>query len=154
METSKKYLRLGSIALLLLFTSCGMDGKDGKDGLDGNANVQTFILNISEETEFDVSVSLPLPELTQGVIDSNLVVVYAKFFNDPLLHALPRGVMVANSYPEVFSIAVALNPGSVILFFRDAEGNEYSILSGQLESVKVVIAESSNTTSRTVTGNL
>ena len=154
MKTTMKFLGFGSLCLMLLFSSCGKDGKDGAKGADGNANVQTYILNVSGETEFDVSVSLPLPELTQEVIDSDLVVVYAKFFNDPLLHALPRGVMVANSYPEVFSIAVALNPGRVILFFRDSEGNEYGILSGQVESVKVVIVESSNTTTRTVTGNL
>ena len=152
----ERYKRFPEIVLLLflLIGSCAKDGKDGADGKDGNANVQTYILNVSEETEFDVSVSLPLPELTQEVIDDDLVVVYAKFDSDPILYALPRGAMAASNRPESFSIAVGLDPGRVILFFRTPDGSDFSIFSDQLESVKVVIAETDNTTSRTVIGNL
>jgi hypothetical protein len=116
--------------------------------------VQTYILNISEETEVDVSIALPLPELTQDVIDNDLVVGYVKFLNDPNMYAIPRGTIPASGHPEPFSISVSLRPGHYDLLFRDPDGNDFSIFSDQLELLKVVIVESTNTTTRTVTGNL
>ncbi|MEX0290181.1 MAG: hypothetical protein AB3N14_13820 [Flavobacteriaceae bacterium] len=148
MRTAEKFPAYVLLICMLLLSACGKDGKDG------NANVQTYILNISDETEFDVSLSLPLPELTQEVIDNDLVVVYARFENDPILYALPRAAMPASNHPEAFSIAVGLDPQRIILLFREPEGAEFSIFSDQLEQVKVVIAEATNTTTRTVTGNL
>ena len=154
MKSIKTLSGFGIMLSILLLSACGKDGKDGADGKDGNANVQTYTLNISDETEFDVSLSLPLPELTQEVIDNDLIVVYAKFENDPILYALPRAAMPASNHPEAFSIAVGLDPERLILFFRDPDGAEFSIFSDQLEQLKVVIAEASATSTRTVTGNL
>ena len=134
---------LGFITLLLFISSCG-----------GDTDVQTYILNISDETEVDVSVGLPLPELTQEVIDNDLVVGYIKFKNDPYMYALSRGTIAASGHPEVFSISVSMRPGYYDLLFRDADGNEFSIYSDQLDLLKVVIIESTNTTTRTVIGNL
>ena len=136
---------LGSMTMLLLLASCGGTG---------NTKVQTYILNISEETEVDVSVGLPLPELTQEVIDNDLVVGYIKFKNDPYMYAISRGTIAASGHPEAFSISVSMRPGHYDLLFRDVNGNDFSIYSGQLDFVKIVIIKSTNTTTRTVIGNL
>ncbi len=145
MKASKLLRVLGFITILLLLASCGETGK---------TTIQTYILNISDETEVDVSVGLPLPELTQEVIDNDLVVGYLKFKNDPYMYAIPRGTMAVSGHPETFSISVSMRPGHYDLLFRDATGSEFSIFSDQLELLKVVIVKSTNTTTRTVIGNL
>lgn len=143
MENSMFLRVIGSITMLLLLAACGK-----------STNVQTYILNISEETEVDVSVGLPLPELTQEVIDNDLVVGYIKFKNDPYMYTIPRGTMAASGHPEAFSISVSMRPGHYDLLFRDADGNEFPIFSDQLDLLKVVIIEGTHTTTREVIGNL
>ena len=142
MKTNKKFMILTAFLVSILLSSCG------------KTNVRTFILNVSEETEADVSIGIPIPELTQEVIDNDLVVGYVKFFSDPNLYAIPRGTIPASGHPEAFSISASLRPGHYDLLFRDSNGNDFSIYSDQLELLKVVIIESADITTRTVTGNL
>lgn len=145
MKTSMLLRVAGFMTMLLLFVSCGETG---------NTTVQTYILNISDETEVDVSVGVPLPELTQEVIDNDLIVGYIKFKGDSYMYGISRGTIIAPGNPEPFSISVSMRPGHYDLLFRNADGNDFGINSGQLDLVKIVIIESTNTTTRTVIGNL
>ncbi|MEM6893215.1 MAG: hypothetical protein AAF554_05950 [Bacteroidota bacterium] len=119
----------------------GVDGEDGQDGTDGNANVNAYTFDIS-----GVEGSLygqNIPELTQSVLDNDVVLGYVKrnnnWFQLPAIgHFLP------------FSIATDMTPGFYFLNFVNlADGGNFTITAGALDLLKVVVIESnSNTTSK------
>ncbi|KPM30705.1 Hypothetical protein I595_3202 [Croceitalea dokdonensis DOKDO 023] len=119
----------------------GEDGQDGQDGADGNANVNSYIFDIS-----NVSGTLygqNIPELTQSVIDNDVVLGYVKRNNN--WYPLP-----AIGFFLPFSIAADISPGFYIMNFVDpADGSSFSIPAGALDLLKVVVIEStSNTTGK------
>lgn len=96
-------LLIASLALGITATSACKKGDTGPSGADGNANViysewqatnpwvpSTSSTGTGKSTFY---YDMPAPALSQGVIDSGTVLVYAKFVSDPdgagMVKALP-----------------------------------------------------------------
>lgn len=118
----------------------GTNGVDGEDGEDGNANVQVLTKDISAATGTfsDVAVA----ELTQSVIDNDVVLGYVKRSGNSSWYPLPA---IGDILP--FSIAVYLSSGFYSLDFVDrVDGSAYTIADGYLDVLKIVIIKSTSTT--------
>ena len=118
--------RLISIALLFLIaaSACkkgdkgdpGAAGQNGLNGTNGSGKIQTTeFIRILEgqwggpfpgETRFDYSASLNTPIITQGILDSGLVTVYAR--SNSVYYTLPANI-------DLNDIFYDLKVGSVIL---------------------------------------
>lgn len=114
----------------------GEQGIAGTDGINGNANVQVLTLDMSTESgTFD---DISVPELTQDVIDNDAVLGYIK--RGPRWFPLPA---VADIIP--FSVSVTISEGLYSLDYVDkATGGSYSISAGDIDLLKIVIIEASN----------
>ncbi|QLG46225.1 collagen-like triple helix repeat-containing protein [Costertonia aggregata] len=156
-----KYYLIASMAILALSCSVeegedgvdGMDGapgiqgeqgppgQDGEDGADGNANVNSYTFDISSVS--GVTYGQNIPELTQSVIDDDVVLGYVK--RNINWHQLPA---IGHFLP--FSISADMTPGFYIIDFVDlTDGSDFAITAGELDLLKVVVIESnSNTTSK------
>ncbi|OIQ21273.1 hypothetical protein [Lacinutrix sp. MedPE-SW] len=139
------------LALLVAFTfSCSTeDGKDGEQGpqgeqgiagIDGNANVQTITFDASSFSGSFSSVSIP--QLTQDVLQNDVVISY-------LTDSDNYWVPIPCPYESIgfdFAVHVILYEGGLDLDYLDASNSTYSISAGDLQSLKVVIIESTSTT--------
>ncbi len=67
-----------AILTVALFTSC--NGTTGPQGKDGNANVHSYLYNVSsndwEQVSPDYKVTLSTPYITQDILDKGAVLVY------------------------------------------------------------------------------
>ena len=121
----------------------GTDGTDGIDGVDGNANVQTFIFDTSSNS--GSLITLPIPEITQDVLDNDVILSY--YTSDMgVNYQMPgggsNGAFVTRTYA---------NPESFSIRFTNWDGSSYSVAAGSIEKVKIIIIEStSTTTGRTI----
>jgi hypothetical protein len=139
------------LALLVAFSvSCSPeDGNDGAqgpagpagtNGTDGNANVQTFTF---DATTFSGSFDdVAIPELTQNVLDNDAVLSYLTN-NGSNWVPIPCPF---DTYLFDFSVHVGLGVGFLTLDYGDASGSNFSISAGDLQTLKVVIIESTSTT--------
>lgn len=114
----------------------GISGADGADGINGNANVQVLTIDMSTQSgTFD---DIPVPELTQDVIDNDVVLGYIK--RGTRWFPIPA---VADIIP--FSVSVAISNGNYSLDYVDkVTGGSYSISAGDIDLLKIVIIEASN----------
>ncbi|MCF6347131.1 MAG: hypothetical protein L3J20_02370 [Flavobacteriaceae bacterium] len=116
----------------------GQDGTNGQDGEDGNANVQTFIFDISGVSGSSYTQSIP--ELTQDVIDNDVILGYVNrgAFQYPLPAIKVQGI---------YDIRTLYRVGNYLMNFDlSSNGNNHNISAGDLEELKIIIIESSNTT--------
>ncbi len=119
----------------------GAAGASGLDGQDGNANVQTLTIDASGFAgSFD---SVSIPELTQDVIDNDVILGYLSH-NGSNWAPIPCPF---DTFGFSFSVHVLLIDGSMVLDYGDAAGNNFSITAGDLHTLKVVIIESSGSKS-------
>ncbi|SDZ88474.1 hypothetical protein [Bizionia paragorgiae] len=123
----------------------GEQGIAGTDGIDGNANVQVLTIDMSTEAgSYD---DVVVPELTQDIIENDVVLGYikrgTKWFPVPA---------VADIIP--FSVSVTISVGFYSLDYIDkATGGSYNIAAGDIDLLKIVIIEAYNS-SRNSTNNL
>ena len=142
--TKTKYLVL---ALLVAFNfSCspedgeagpqGEQGAAGTNGTDGNANVEVLTFDMSAASgTFD---DIPVTQLTQDIIDNDVVLGYIKRGNN--WHPLPA---VQDIIP--FSVSVTIGVGFYALDYVDGgDGSAHSISAGDIDTLKVVIIESTS----------
>ncbi len=121
----------------------GADGTNGSDGADGNANVQTFIYDVSTRSGASINVSASV--LTQDVLDNDLVLGYLKK-NGGNYTPIPAPIY-AVALGDNYDIAVELHVGTYWMFFYTVgTENLKSISAGKLDELKLVIAESTSTT--------
>jgi len=124
--------------------SDGSDGTDGTDGTDGNANVQTFIHDTSSFSGTEIS--LDIPQITQDVIDNDVIISY--IFNGLNYYQVPGGgpgaMYVTRSWFRV---------GYFYIPFHNWDGTPYTISAGTVDSVKVILVESTSTTSGRTTNS-
>jgi hypothetical protein len=94
---AKNYLSLLLLSTILFFAACkgkdGANGLNGADGRDGNANMQTRVFQIGASDWFSSVDDLFNPyeynftqftqQITQGIVDSGVVIAYISFFNYP-----------------------------------------------------------------------
>ncbi|WP_452221880.1 collagen-like triple helix repeat-containing protein [Lacinutrix salivirga] len=113
----------------------GPAGTDGTNGTDGNANVQ--VLTIDATSFAGSSDDVTVPELTQDVIDNDVVLGY---LTDDGTNWVPVPCPF-DTYQFDFSVHVTLTDGFYSLDYGDGSGNALSISAGDLQTLKVVIIE-------------
>lgn len=116
----------------------GEQGIPGQDGQDGTANVLNLFIDASGFNRTFSNVSIP--EITE-----------ATFFNDIVLSYLTddgsNWVPIPTPFDTLefdFSVHVTYYLGMISLDYGDASGNNFSISSGDLQELRVVIIEASS----------
>ncbi|RKR15407.1 collagen triple helix repeat protein [Maribacter vaceletii] len=168
MKTTMKLLGLAFMTLSLTLTSCGKDGDDGldgamgpagaqgiagqdgtngtngEDGEDGNANVKTIKIDASAwEGSFE---SVDVSEITQPVLDNDAILAYMLSQNS-FYYAMPGtvdgGVYNTRPYYKV---------GKFYVNFNNLDGTNYSISAGDIVEVKLIIIESTESSTSSKSG--
>ncbi|QCX01707.1 collagen-like protein [Aggregatimonas sangjinii] len=120
----------------------GQDGADGQDGEDGNANVQTFLVDLSTLDQVSF-VSIPIEGLTQEVLDRDIVLAYVSYF--PNSTKFWAGLPVLGNDTSVglnFNIAFSISTQAAELDFIDLQtGDQYDITLGELQEFKLAVIE-------------
>lgn len=116
----------------------GTNGIDGADGEDGNANVQTFVFDTSSMSGGEFYLSLP--ELTQDVLDNDVILGYNQASNGTY-YQMPGAGMLSNYIAKPYLYSESYN-----IRFDNWDGTLHSISAGDILLVKVIIIESSSTT--------
>jgi len=163
-----KTLRLPIIFLLCVLVSLasckgdqgdvGPAGADGTDGADGNANVQTYVY---ESPSWNTSGSAMYIDmsgiLTDDILENDAILVYLKPIANTYVNLVPgllwSGTRYVNINVVIENSAGTLNdPFTLMLVSHELDGSWTANAElVPLDWVKVVIIESTNTT--TITGN-
>ncbi|WP_108866962.1 collagen-like protein [Aquimarina aquimarini] len=120
----------------------GTNGQNGTDGQDGNANVQSFTYDLASvsDTFHDQNV----PEISQEVIDNDVVLGYLKPAGTDRLYPIPN----TNLTPLNIDVRVFINLERYSMDFYNRNANTtFSIAAGELDELRVVIIESTNKSS-------
>lgn len=149
--------------VVLIAYSCSKDGEDGTDGAigpkgdqgeqglagengeDGNANVNTYVFDLSSES--GSSIPVDLPELTQDVIDNDLIIGYLQNgAGSGTYYPIPAGVW-PNGTGGFYDIAVDIAVGNYwVHFYQVGTQTFMDVTSVELGKLKIIVAESTNTT--------
>ena len=149
--------------MVLIAFSCSKDGEDGSDGAigpkgdqgeqgpagdngeDGNANVNTYVYDLSSES--GSSIPVDLPDLTQSVIDNDLIIGYLQNgAGSGTYYPVPASVW-PNGTGGFYDIAVDIAVGKYwVHFYQVGTQTFMDVTSVELGKLKIVIAESTNTT--------
>lgn len=149
--------------VFLIAYSCSKDGEDGTDGAigpkgdqgeqglagengeDGNANVNTYVFDLSSES--GSSIPVDLPELTQDVIDNDLIIGYLQNgAGSGTYYPIPAGVW-PNGTGGFYDIAVDIAVGKYwVHFYQVGTQTFMDVTSVELGKLKIIVAESTNTT--------
>lgn len=122
----------------------GPAGANGTNGEDGNANVNTFVFDLSLKS--GASIPSDLPELTQEVIDNDLIIGYLQNGVSTTYFPIPAGVW-PNGTGGFYDIAVDIAVGKYwVNFYEVGTQNLMSVVGDELGKLKIVIAESTSTT--------
>lgn len=118
----------------------GAPGADGQDGVDGNANVRVFTYDISNVSNsfHDQGISA----ITQEVINNDVVLGYVISSNPNILIPIPAS---SNRFLR-FDVEVFINVGIYSIDFLDNTGTPLNINPGDLTRLKIVIIESTSST--------
>ncbi|WP_400072439.1 hypothetical protein [Zobellia russellii] len=125
----------------------GTDGINGADGVDGNANVQTYLFDISNETGPNFAVDVP--QLTQDVIDNDLVVGYLKTLEGTYI-PIPAPRYLDSGFGSNFmdvGVEIALGRFWVYLYQPGSNAGA-TVTAGNMTKLKVLIVESNSTTGK------
>ncbi len=166
----KNAIKLSKYFLMSLFTilmvSCsGEDGIDGMDGVtgpagvngengeDGNANIKTYVFDLSAES--GSSIPSDLAELTQEVVDNDLVIGYLQNGISATYYPIPASVW-PNGTGGFYDIAVDIAVGKYWINFYEVGTQTLMAVTGpELGKLKIIVAESSiTTTGKTSKGSL
>ena len=120
----------------------GTNGTDGADGADGNANVQTYIFDSPNWTSNVME--LNLSAITQEVWDDDLILGYLK-----LTGANPYWYETSEHYLGGY-FRDYISVGVFKIKAHNLDGSS-DITPPDIEKVKIIIIESTNTS--TITGN-
>ncbi|MFD2551764.1 collagen-like protein [Bizionia sediminis] len=115
----------------------GADGTNGADGADGNANVQTFIFDTSAES--GSLIVLMVPEITQDVLDNDVILSYFKPANSSLYYPMPGG-----GYSARYITRPYYRVGQFYISFHNWDGTDYSLPVGDILEMKIILIESSS----------
>ena len=121
----------------------GNDGTNGADGEDGNANVRTFIYDMSSKN--GPTIIQNVPALTQDVLDNDLILGYLKTV-DREFNPIPAPRFLAAGLKDV---TVDFEIGKYQFFFYEVGSTSLtSISAGTLDELKVIVAESTSTSGK------
>ena len=148
-----KYL-LVSLLTICIISCIGEDGEDGIDGVDGvagpvgvngedgNANVLAFTFDLLAAE--GSSIVQEIPQLTQHVLDNDLILVYLRTSEEYNQIPAPVFLITPTSYRDV---AVDFEVGNFgMYFYETGTENLSSVNAGSLDQLKVIIAKSTSTT--------
>jgi len=122
----------------------GTNGVNGQDGEDGNANVNTYVFDLSMESGNSIPVSMTA--LTQDVVDNDLIIGYLRNSQNSTYYAIPASVW-PNGTGGFYDISVDIVAGTYWIHFYQVGTQTFNPISDvELGDLKVVIAESTNTT--------
>ena len=135
--------------LIIALISCkgppGAPGPEGPPGMDGNANVQTFLFDISSETGSNFAVDVP--QLTQDVIDNDLVLGYLKTLDGTYIPVPVVRYLDSGAGRNFVDIGAEIALGKFWLYFFKPGTNAPAFVSpGNMTKLKIVIVESNSTT--------
>jgi len=119
----------------------GTNGTNGSDGADGNANVQTYVFN---DPTWGVEMNITIPAITQSVFDNDVVLCYVNI-GTAFWYPVP-----GSSYGNAYYYRSYYKVGHYLIQAKDWDGSSHSNPTA-LSKVKIIIIESSNTT--TTSGN-
>ncbi len=157
-----KLLGLAFMTLSLTLTSCGKDGDDGldgaqgiagqdgtngtngEDGEDGNANVKTLKFDASMWTGSFMSIDIP--EITQPVLDNDVILAYMLSQNT-FYYAMP-GTVDGGAY----NTRPYYKVGKFYVNFNNLDGTSYSISAGDIVELKLIIIESTESSTSSKSG--
>ncbi|WP_452225312.1 hypothetical protein [Lacinutrix chionoecetis] len=118
----------------------GEPGVAGTNGTDGNANVQTFTFDASGFSGTNTAVSIPA--ITQSVLDNDAILGYLTD-DGAYWVSIPCPF---DSYQFDFSVQVTSSVGYYELDYGNAAGSAYTVTVGELQALKIIVIESTNTT--------
>ncbi len=132
----------------------GQDGTDGEDGDDGNANVSTFIFDISGFSGNNDAITVS--EITQDVIENDVFLLYVtqtNSLNNIISSTQVPGIVIENGTFIRYNFLTEILPGDVFnnnLFteYYTLDGTPHNLVAGNLLELKVIIIESTSTTGR------
>jgi len=120
----------------------GANGADGADGADGNANVQTYTFDATAWA--GSSATVILSAITQDVLDNDVVLHYLSLPGGGVYYPVPGPGENGNHLVRVFD---RVSDNTVQFRFMNYDGTNFNIVAGTYETAKVIIIESTNTTS-------
>jgi len=163
MKTSIKFLTYGFLALAMTITSCTKEGPQGEQGIPGaeglqgeqgetgpagavgNANVQTYVFDLSDITESN-SIPNSLSALTEDVVDNDLIIGYLQNSQGNTYYAIPAGVW-PNGTGGFYDVEADIAVGTYWVHFYQVGTQTFMPIGGiELGKLKIVIAESNSTT--------
>ena len=123
----------------------GQAGTDGEDGQDGNANVNTYVFDLSSKS--GASIPNDLPQLTQEVVDNDLIIGYLQNgTGSGTYYPIPASVW-PNGTGGFYDIAIDIAVGKYwVHFYQVGTQTLMSVLGVELGKLKIVVAESTSTT--------
>ena len=122
----------------------GADGAQGIPGEDGNANVQTVVFDVSDQTG-NAFISLLAPQLTQKVLEEDVILVYLRYANNMPYEWILASGPGRNTDHLLSSILIE---GEVLIQFSGGANVNFS---GDYDRAKLVIIKASAvTTGKTV----
>jgi hypothetical protein len=129
----------------------GADGAPGPAGADGNANVQTYIYNNPTWNGSFINIEMS-GILTADVIKNDVVLGYVNFGNDT--YAIP-GIVWKNSVNKQFKVFMQSSNETYAIASHELDGS-YTPPANVFEVafVKIIIIESTNTTTNTGNGKM
>jgi hypothetical protein len=141
-------MRNVSKILVALFTvltlSCAKDGETGPqgpagvDGIDGNANVTIY--NFETDFILTTSKSLVIPGLSQGKVDSSMLLCYYKDAASlPDLWYISPGLGRSSNYQTRYYTTSSSTSTTLNLFILDADGTAYSGVNVTISQVKIIV---------------
>jgi len=155
MRTTMRFFAYAFLVSAITLTSCskdgkdGLDGQDGQDGIageqgeqgpagqDGNANVQTLLFDMSEQS--GLSIVFDVPEFTQSVLDKDAILYYLVKGNIhyPIPGPGPNAEYVIRVFARVATARISFNEwdGSSL-------NGGLGIAANEFDQLKIVIIES------------
>jgi hypothetical protein len=170
MKTTSKFLRYAMVLLMVVATAAcstedgadgpqgpagadgqagtngqdgqdGTNGQDGQDGEDGNANVKAFTYDFTAKT--GASINQAIPQLTAAVLEDDVVLAYLEASG---VHYQVPNIM--NPSGTTFFVRNFMQTGVMEFRFSLVSNNTgYPVPAGTFNKLKVVIIESSSSTS-------
>ncbi len=111
----------------------GEQGIPGTNGQDGNSNVQTYVFDTSADS--GTTIRLNFPELTQDVLDNDVVLTYVLRDNNKY-YPIP-GISINHTIEVELALEIL-----DIFFYERSTGNTVSVSIGKYPLVKTIIIES------------
>lgn len=122
----------------------GTNGTNGTDGEDGNANVQNFVIDVSNFT--GSTINRTMSAITQDAIDNDVILGYLKRSGGNYAPVPAPNYLVKSGV--LHDVAVDLNVGKfVVIFYETGSEALASVSTGDLDKLRVIVAKSTSTTS-------